>query len=432
MKLTSARRAAFEVLRRSRDELLDRALAGPLTGLPDRDRRWVHELVYGTVRLRGRLDHRLAGRVHDGLGSLEPDVLDVLRLGVYQLTEMDGVPAYAAVSQSVELARSSGLGRAAGLVNGVLQSLVREPETSFPAFDADPVAHLSTWGSHPAWLVRRWVERYGPADARALVEADNRRPSLYIRPVGIDARTAAARLMEAGIEAAVEPMSGSVRLGESAAVGAALAVVPGVVQDPAATLVVGYALGDGVPLVLDLCAAPGGKCLGMAETTTVVAADRSVERLARLRENRLRLGAAAAGVAGIVAADALRPPFRPAPSVLLDVPCTGTGTLRRHPDGRWRVDPEMLASLVGVQQRILEAAVPLVEPGGLLVYATCSLEPEENGDQVDRFVARHEEFERAPAPADTASTALDGEDLVVLPQRHGFDGAFAARLRRKG
>jgi 16S rRNA (cytosine967-C5)-methyltransferase len=210
----------------------------------------------------------------------------------------------------------------------------------------------------------------------------------------------------------------------------ALAAVPSVVQDPAAGLVVRYAAVPPGARVADLCAAPGGKALALAETAGyLAAADLGFGRLARLRENLRRLEGLPVG---LVVADARQPPFRPVDAVLIDVPCTGTGTFRRHPDGRWRLGPEDLESLVRLQREILEAAASVVRPGGLLIYSTCSLEPEENEEQVDAFLNEHPEFElEPPAPGVLDPALLDvGGRLVVLPQEVGVDGAFAARLRR--
>jgi 16S rRNA (cytosine967-C5)-methyltransferase len=176
----------------------------------------------------------------------------------------------------------------------------------------------------------------------------------------------------------------------------------------------------------DLCAAPGGKTLALTRTASyVLAADRSPARLRLLRRNLLRTGRRA----GVVAARAEAPPFRSIDFVLLDVPCTGTGTLRRHPDARWRLIPEDIAKLAAVQAGMLDAAAPVVPPGGLLVYSTCTLEPEENEDQVARFLARHRGFRLEPGGA-LDPGLLDRGFLRVLPQRTGFDGAFAARMRR--
>jgi 16S rRNA (cytosine967-C5)-methyltransferase len=434
-RVTPARRAALDALRRARaGELADRALDAAAARLEPRDRAWVHELVLGTFRLRGRLDWLLEARVRGGLGRLEPDVLDVLRLGSYQLLEMASVPSYAAVSQSVELVRVAGSGGAAGLVNGVLQALRRAGTPTPPDFASDPVGYIAGWESHPRWLVERWVARWGADETRALAEADNRRPGPCIRPVGMPAETALKLLLSAGIPAeAVDLSPDSLRLLPGANVAEVLSTVPAVVQDPAAALVVRYADVPAGSTVLDVCAAPGGKALALSDAAPrVVAADLSWRRMGRLRENAGRLERQDR-VAPVVA-DARVPPFRPVEMVLLDAPCTGTGTFRRHPDGRWRVGLDDLAALAALQAELLEEAARLVKPGGLLVYSTCSLEPEENEVQSDAFLARHRDF----APEPPVNAAIDaglldaGGRLVVLPQRHGMDGAFAVRLRRVG
>jgi 16S rRNA (cytosine967-C5)-methyltransferase len=429
--VTPARVAALEILRAVRNgDLVDRALDRLGRKLPPREHGWLQELVYGTFRLRGRLDHILERRVRSGLPSLQPDVLDVLRLGAYQLLEMGSVPPYAAVSQSVELTRVAGAPRAAGLVNGVLNAVQRERDSlGLPDPAMEPVQHLVTWGSHPRWLVERWLERWSPAEVAQLVEANNSRPDLYLRPVGIDAGEALRRLAAAGIEATRVAFSPrSIRVAPPATAAQALAAVPAVVQDPAATLVVDFAAAPAGSTVLDLCAAPGGKAVGLADAGAfVAAADLSLRRLARVRENADRLHRPL----GLVQADGRFPPFRPADLVLLDAPCTGTGTLRRHPDGRWIVDESRLTALVHLQRELLEAAAGLVKPGGHLVYSTCSLEPEENEEQVRAFLASHPGFTNDPTP-DAGAPALRNEEgfLYVLPQRQGVDGSFAARLRR--
>ncbi|HEX2076806.1 MAG TPA: 16S rRNA (cytosine(967)-C(5))-methyltransferase RsmB [Longimicrobium sp.] len=429
---TVTRQAALEALARFREgELGDRALDLATEGMEPRDRAWTQELVYGTFRLRGRIDHVLNGFARDGIQSLDPEVLDVLRLGAYQLLEMGSVPPYAAVSQSVELVRMAGVPRAAGLVNGVLQNMQRRPQFRFPDFERDPAAHLETWGSHPRWLVERWIARWGADDARALVEADNLRPELYLRPLGISVDEARARLGEA--EIASEPVDfapESLRVLPPATAAQALAAVPAVVQDPAAALVVRYADVPRGARVIDLCAAPGGKALGLAERAgRVVAADLSARRMRRVMENAARVGWG--GRVGGVAADGRRPPFREVDAVLLDAPCTGTGTFRRHPDGRWRVSPEDLGALAALQDELLAAAAQLVRPGGLLVYSTCSLEREENEVRVESFLAERPGWRMEPPAGAVDGSLLDGEGrLCVLPQRQGVDGAFAARLRR--
>lgn len=431
--ITPPRVAALETLRLvRRGELADRALERAAGGLGPRDHAWVQELAYGVFRLRGRIDFLLAALVRGGLESLEPDVLDVLRLGVYQLLEMGSVPPYAAVSQSVELARHAGVGRASGLVNGVLQSVRRKGSAiEFPSPERDPVGHLVHWGSHPRWLVERWIGQWGAREAAELVEANNLRPELFLRPLRHDPEQAVALLADAGIEAeAVALAPDSVRILPPHGARAALAALPAVVQDPAAALVARFAAVPADAAVLDVCAAPGGKALDLAAAARyVVAADLSFGRLRRVRENVDRVGLRER--VGMVVADARQPPFRQADAVLLDAPCTGTGTLRRHSDGRWHLSPGQLGELVELQREILGAAAALVRPGGILVYSTCSLEPEENGEQVEWFLRENPGFRRDPAPETVDGSLLDAQgSLSVLPQRQGFDGSFAARLRR--
>lgn len=435
MSATPARRAALDILRAvRRGGLADRALARAQARLEPADRAWLQELVYGTLRLRGRLDHTLETRVRRGLEDLEPDVRDLLRLGAYQLLAMDGVPAYAAVSQTVELAKEAAP-RASGLVNAVLKAVAREGWREAPSYEDDPVAHLTRWGSHPRWLVERWLARYGDG-ARTLVELDNRRPDTFLRPVGVPPAGALEALEAAAIVAEPVPLApDAVRLDPGADVGAALAAVPAVVQDPAAGLVARYTAPPRGATVLDLCAAPGGKALALAGESgvRVVAMDRSRTRLGRLLENADRLAARVGRLPLLVAvADARAPATVPGDVVLVDAPCTGTGTLRRHPDGRWRVRPEDLDTLAALQREMLDAAAERVRPGGLLVYATCSLEPEENEDQVAAFLDRWGAFASEPAPPGLDPALLQDDRLVVLPHEHGMDGAYAARLRRRG
>lgn len=411
-----------------RGRRLDRAFGDRARSLESRDRRFAQELAYGVVRLRGRLDHLLAGAVKGGLDRLSPRVLDVLRLGVVQLVRLDGVPDYAAVSQSVELARAVGEGRASGLVNGVLRTLAREGtgEERFPAFDDDPGAYLATWGSHPRWLVDRWLARNGADAVRARIEADNRVPPLGFVPLGTLEGAVAAVEARGGTARPAGRGSGALWV-EGLDPGSLLEAVPGWIQDPGAALVARYADPPPDAVVADVCAAPGGKALYLARRAAyVVASDRSAARLRPLRDNVARTGARI----GVVQALAEAAPVAGADLVLADVPCTGTGTLRRHPDARWRLTPDAPERLAEVQDRILRGLARCVPVGGLLVYSTCTLEPEENEERVDAFLNDHGEFRLEP-PSGLDLPDVDGEGLLrVLPETGGFDGAFAARLRR--
>lgn len=434
-RVTPERAAALSLLQAvERGRRLDVAWEEAAPEMDPEHRGWVQEAVFGTVRLRGRLDHLLDLHVDRGLQSVAPPLLPLLRLGAYQLLYMDGVPDYAAVSQAVGQARQLVGAGVAGLVNGVLRSLARSgggPER-FPSLEVDPVGHLSTWGSHPAWLVRRWLARYGVDSTHQLVEANNRVPRLYFRPLFDPLEEAARCLSEVAIPSESGPQgSGCLRLASGASPAEALERVPGIIQDPAAGWVVACCGRVGGLRIADLCAAPGGKSLALAARGgEVVAADRSVRRLRRVVEGAERLGLRVS----VVVADGTAPPLRSvADVVLVDAPCSGTGTLRRHPDARWRLSESDLDGLIATQDRILAGAAGLVRPGGLLVYSTCTLEPEENDQRVQAFLRRHGQFmlEDEWLDGEVPERVRDGPFLRVLPQKSGTDGSFAARLRRR-
>lgn len=429
------RRAAWRVLRdvaggARADEAADRRFA-ELTG---RDRRFATELAYGVVRLRARLDHELGEFVDRPLERVDGGVLDWLRLGLYQLRELR-VPDHAAVDESVEGVRATGARRATGFVNGVLRSATRREDRRrlFPTLGDDPVAHLTSWGSHPEWLVRRWLDRWGPEAAARIVELDNRPPDVTLRILDGDVEAARREARLAG--GTLEPLPPWTRCavladGEPAPV---LDRTAAVVQDPAASAVVDYVGRLPAGPALDACAAPGGKAIALAHgrqgDAPFVASDARPDRLRRVGASAARTGTDL----DCVAADARSPAVERAELIVVDAPCTGTGTLRRRPDARWRLGPERLAGAERLQREILDGCADVVAPGGILVYATCSLEPEENEDQVDAFLRRHPGFERAgPGGTDAlpADVLDDRGDLRVQPWLHGTDGAYAARLRR--
>jgi 16S rRNA (cytosine967-C5)-methyltransferase len=384
------------------------------------------------LRHRGWIDAILSDRVRGGLARLDPDVIDLLRLGVYQLTNMGSVPAYAAIAQTVELAkRRHGLG-ASKLVNAVLRRTDRERDELKAPASGDSAEALAIRYSHPKWLIARWIERWGEQDTERLLALNNAEAPIVIRPYGIVREQLEAMLEEAGVHVAEAPyvsdsiaISGGITFTELGAFKKGLFFV----QDPAATLVTEYAAIAPSTTVADLCAAPGGKSLELSKTAgTVIASDKSIGRLQRLLANERRLETT--NLFPFVG-DARHPAIAPVDAVLVDVPCTGTGTFRRHPDARWRLKISDLAVMSALQKTILKAAAKVVKPGGLLIYSTCSLEPEENDEQVDWFLSENPDWIlEGPPEGSVAPELLDGGRLRVLPQRHGTDGAFAARLRR--
>ncbi|MEQ1690658.1 MAG: 16S rRNA (cytosine(967)-C(5))-methyltransferase RsmB [Gemmatimonas sp.] len=431
--ITDARVAAALVLADLRQgDLLDAAFDKRTRELDARDRRWLHELLWGLLRKRSLIDALLATRVKGGLAKLDADVVDLLRVGAYQLLYMGSVPAYAAIAQTVEICkRRDGIG-ASKLMNAVLRRLDRERDALGLSVPGDAIAALAQLHSHPEWVVARWVERWGLDSTEQLLIANNEASTITVRPHGVLRDQLLAMLDGAGVETAdVSLVPDSIRLGPGVVLTELGAFQQGLlyVQDPGATLVTQYADIPAGAVVADLCAAPGGKALELSRRASVViAADRSTARVERMLMGFGRLDTHKLHP---LIADASKPALAPVDVVLVDVPCTGTGTYRRHPDARWRLRVSDFAVLGVSQRAILRAAAEIVKPGGLLVYSTCSLELEENDDPVHAFLAEHADFALEP-PAVNAVPAdvLDNGLLRVLPHRHGVDGAFAARLRR--
>lgn len=415
------------------------ALERELHPLPDADRRLTHELAAGVLRHSQSLDAVIARFVPRGLGSVSLPLLDVLRVGVYQLHVLDRVPPHAAVATSVALARERVGERVSGFANAVLRRVAELPreiigvattaDEAEPA-DAAAAAQLARVWSHPAWLVERWLARFGVRQTEQLLHWNNSHPRLILQPTRGTNLELEELLDEHQVPSTPAPFgAGTVVTERRPDRLPGFAAGEFIVQDPAQALVVRFAGFPADAVVYDACAAPGGKAIGIAATVTgVVAADTSRRRLERLRENVRRAGH---GNEWLVVADAAHPPVRAVSAYLLDAPCLGTGTFARHPDARLRVTPEALARLAGEQRVLLDAAAERIAPGGVLCYATCSLEPEENQLQVAGFLSRHPDFRREPPRAFPGDILTPDGDLLTLPQRDGLDGAFAARLVRR-
>jgi 16S rRNA (cytosine967-C5)-methyltransferase len=417
----------------------DIALGRELPALPDADRRLVHELAAGVLRQSQPLDTMLARFIPRGLGSVSLPLLDVLRLGAYQLRLLDRIPAHAAVTTSVALARERVGDRVSGFTNAVLRrvaELPRDPTISPPAVPAprdsdDGIANqLAHAWSHPVWLVARWLARFGERATENLLHWNNSHPLLVLQPTRGTNLDLEELLDEHTIPSTPAPFGAGTVVKESRP-----DRLPGfhsgdfIVQDPAQALVVRFADFPPGVMIYDACAAPGGKTLRLSRGAShAVAADASLRRMGRLRENVARAGH---GNELLVVADAAHPPVRPVLAYLLDAPCLGTGSFARHPDARTRVTPEALQRLANQQRALLDAAADRIAPGGVLCYATCSIEPEEDEMQVTAFLDRHPDFRRQAPPAFPADLLTPDGDMLTLPHRDGLDGAFAARLVRR-
>lgn len=406
------------------------------------DQALATRLAYGTLAWQGRLDHHLGSLLTTPLDRLDPPVRAALRLGLYQLLFLERVPAYAAVDASVRLTRAQGRG-AAGLVNAVLRRAAAAGPTGLPLPDPASDLHerLAVEWSHPRWLVERWAAEFGDEELPHLLAANNVAGRLALRANPL--RTSREELRDE-LSLARVATAPSTWLAEGIVVedGAArLRTLPAwhagrfTFQGEASQLVAHLIRPAAGGRVLDACAAPGGKTGHIAELVghagRVLALDPRPAGIRRVQQEAARLGAA---YVSAVVGDARRPPVHGAfDAILVDAPCSGLGTLRRHPELRWRRRPEDIPRLAALQRALLDGVAPLVRPGGIIVYAVCSLTREENTDVVAKFCASHPGFvvESAAAspPALPADLVTPDGFLRTLPHRHDLDGFFAARLR---
>lgn len=407
----------------------DAALDRVLPSLSDADRRLAHELAAGVLRTEQRLDRRLDPRVRRGIARTDLAIREILRLAVYQMEHLDRIPGHAAVTTAVSLARQVGGERQAGFVNAVLRQVSRDIADPVPPAEPDTAATLAARGSHPRWLVERWLQRFGPDATADLLDWNNSHPPLVVQPARWSAGELQRAFAAAGINSFEAPWAAGLVVDTTRP-----AELPGYeeggfyVQDPAQALVLRFADFPERSVVYDACAAPGGKSIGLSRRVeAVIAGELARRRVERLRGNLERAGA---GNAAVVLADAMHPPFRRLDAVLLDAPCLGTGTFARHPDARLRVGPAGLVRLAAEQSALLDAAAAAVAPGGVLCYSTCSLEPEENEMQIDAFLNRNPAFRRSPSGDIPQQMLTPAGDLAILPHRDGMDGAYAARLVR--
>ena len=441
MPISPARIAAFEILLRvDREDAFASELlhSSQYEALSDSDHRLTTELVMGVLRWRPALDEEIAKRSSLKLSRLDPEVLTALRLAAYQLMFLDRIPPRAAIHQSVELVKRARKRSAVPFVNALLRKLASSKPPVPVIAESHTASDLARFSAHPQWLVERWVQGFGIDTARQICSYDQRIPetSLVIR-----GNTASEELQNHGLELAPGRLLASSRR----LVKGDLAKIPAVLRDRIAiqdegSQLVALLLGAG-SRILDCCAAPGGKTRALAErnpAATVIAAELHPHR-ARLLRTLVTLPNV-----GVIVADARTLPIAGGfDRVLVDVPCSGTGTLARNPEIKWRRKLEDLADLQARQTEILHSAMQHVASAGKLVYSTCSLEKEENDEVVEKVLSAHKSFRLLDCRERLEELTTEGElrwnyidsltsgpYLRTIPGVHPCDGFFAAILER--
>ena len=438
----SARDTALKVLIacRTHGAWADAALKAQLARgqLPTQDAALCSRMVYGVTQNRLLLDFYLAAYCSQKPDHLQPPLLDILRLGAYQILFLDKVPDRAAVSEAVELAKRSGRGQAAGLVNAVLRKLSQNKNALPPIPDRDEAKFLSIRYSHPKWLVKRLLELLGREETEAFLAADNTAAPLTVQvnPLKTTQEKLTAELGALGVR--VTPHAWVPGCLELSGTGDLTALEPFqaghfLVQDGAAALAARAAAVTPGQRVLDVCAAPGGKSFGaafaMEDRGEILACDLHENKLKRIQDGARRLGLTSIRTA---AADGreFRPEWEAAfDTVLVDAPCSGLGIIRKKPDTRYKKADDLF-TLPVVQQAILDNACRYVKPGGVLVYSTCTILPEENQQVTDAFLAQHRDFSREDLPLPDQAGQADGQ-VTLWPHRHDTDGFYICRMRRQ-
>lgn len=437
-------------LEKDRHTTLDQILDAHRAAVPFRPRRdnaFLQMLVFGVLRSRSRLDWTIRHFSKTPFHKISPEIKNILRLGIYQLRYMDRVPASAAVNTAVELAKSVSAPWTVKFVNGLLRNAARHTAAvNFPDKVKEPVLALSVRKSLPEWLVKRWLTRFGRNACEQLGDAVNTIPPLSLRTNTLRTTRAAladalAGSADAAIKTALAP-EGILLYGLQTDLPSIREFKHGdfQVQDEAAQLVAHILAPRHGQRILDACAGLGGKTGHIGQLIEnngeIVAMERAGHKLDALQKEMHRLGISIVKPA----LHDLETPPDPAvigtfDRILLDAPCSGLGVLRRNPDTRWRRTAGDLKRYAARQERFLNHLAPLVKPGGLLVYAVCSMEPEENEQVVDLFLAQNRLFEQVGIRADSINDlpSVTGPDncMRTFPHRHNMDGFFAVCLRRR-
>lgn len=411
--------------------------------LPAKERAMATALAMGVVKMRLYLDHILQHFCHYPLNQIPVFARNILRMAAYELIFFNH-PAPIVGNEYVKLAKRFEHIGIASLVNAVVRSVSEGWQcVPIPSLDEDPISHISITTSHPHWMVKRWVEFWGVEETLALCRANNEPPTLCI---AVNLKYTERELVAKAIEFRCRKVEPSPWVPECLRIDTThdITRLPGfeaglfTVQDEGA-MIVSYLL-EPKPgeIIIDACSAPGGKTVHIAQlakdSAEIIAVDLHPSRLKLVEENAARLKLFSIKTLLGDWAELARQFVNRADKVLLDVPCSGTGTLRRKVDARWKKSEEQIKQLADLQFRLLEASAPVVRRGGVIVYATCSLEPEENEEIIKAFLERHPEFlldnPRPFLPSEIPNSITEEGFLRLFPHKHNTDGVFAARLRR--
>ncbi len=440
---SGVRGVAVKILNRIErtDSYLDRLLEAELRNdeLNDMDKGLLNELVHGVLRWQLKLDWVITGFFHGNYPKSDANVRNALRVALYQILFLDRIPASAAVNEAVEMVKRVRGQKNADMVNGILRNIGRNVAgIRYPVREEDPLHYLSVVYSHPQWMVRRWLERFGLDGTEALLRVNNEKPPLTIRVnlLKSNVHDIHALLTSAGIEVAPSKyLSSFLRVSSLGPVGQHPAFQEGTftVQDESAGLACKLLAPRPGDHVIDMCAAPGGKSAYLAEMMQnrgeIVALDRYDVKLRGIQSIASRLGIS---IISTVECDAEVYDGEKADRVLLDAPCSGLGVLSKKPDIKWKREIEDVQALAKAQTLLLENAARLVKPGGALVYSTCTIEPEENSQIINTFIQKHAHFEIEDARHYLPAAVVSEHNWVeTFPHLHSVDGSFAVRLKRK-
>ena len=436
-KISNTRELAVHLLMRVEREgaYADRLLSSKqISELESRDRSFVRELLLGVLRWKLRLDHIIECFYNKKSKTLEPEVRNIVRLGLFQMMFMNSVPDWAAVNESVELAARCHGKKISGLVNALLRRFTREGEPGVKS--SDPLVKLSVEKSYPLWIVKKWEARFGIETTESIMTSGNEKHAVSVRvnTTAIDSESLASELSREGFEITSSEEPGYFTVKKSSGLFESHAFTKGLftVQDSAAAMATLLLAPEPGETILDLCTAPGGKATHIGE----IMCDKGRIDAVDINPQRIGLVEKAAQRPGLksihcIEGDAVT--FRNASGtlydrVLFDAPCTGTGVFSKRPDMKWRRKENDFDRLTSIQKAIFQNAAILVKHGGIIVYSTCSLEPEENEEIVDWFITKYD----FTVEKDNRFRKFEnGDGYLILPHLLNGAGAFAAKPRRK-